>query len=240
MSGWFGLLGSGEFEGWSTVVDRWLLERATGDGRVIVLATASAPEGDAMFDGWSRKGLDHYRKAGLHAEALPVRDRVDATDVALISAVDGASMVFFSGGNPAYLARTLVDTPLWAAIGRGLDRGMAYGGCSAGMACLGGTTPDSTVDDLSAELWQPGLAVFPRVWFGPHWNMLDRYTPGLEEHVISSVPEGDLLIGVDEKTALVGDGHSWEVMGVGKVHLYSGTTIVGHAAGSQFVADAFA
>src|SRR5439155_5875898 len=31
----FGLLGSGEFLPWSEEVDRWLLERATGDGRVL-------------------------------------------------------------------------------------------------------------------------------------------------------------------------------------------------------------
>ena len=38
----FGLLGSGEFEPWNDEVDRWLLDRATGDGSVLILPTACA------------------------------------------------------------------------------------------------------------------------------------------------------------------------------------------------------
>ena len=52
MSGWFGLLGSGEFQPWSGEVDEWVLSRVTGDGRVLVLPTASAPEGDEVFSRW--------------------------------------------------------------------------------------------------------------------------------------------------------------------------------------------
>lgn len=40
------LLGPGEFEPWAVGVDRWVLARArTGDPRVLILPTASAPEG---------------------------------------------------------------------------------------------------------------------------------------------------------------------------------------------------
>lgn len=240
MSGWFGLLGSGEFEPWSAPVDQWLLERATGDGRVLVLPTASAPEGDATFDGWSQRGVDHYERAGIPVELLQVRDRVDAEDAAYVAAVGGASMVFFSGGNPAYLAGTLAGTSLWTAITRGLDRGMAYAGCSAGMACLGPVAPDSTVDELSDKLWQRGLGLFPRTRLGPHWDMLDRYAPGLVDHFVVSMPEGELLIGVDEKTAIVGDGRAWDVIGQGQAHVYDGPSRVTHHAGASFGCDLLA
>ena len=237
MSGWFGLLGSGEFERWSVAVDEWLLTRATGDGLVLVLPTASAPEGDSTFDDWADRGSSHYARAGIPAEVLPVHDRVDAQDAVYSTMVERASMVFFSGGNPAYLARTLTGTSLWSAILQGLDRGMAYAGCSAGMACLGRTAPDSTVNELSGQMWQSGLGLFPRAWLGPHWDMLDRYAPGLVDHVVSSVPRGEFLVGVDENTAIVGDGRAWDVIGQGRVHIYEGSVSASHADGSAFRCD---
>src|SRR5439155_11002014 len=72
------LLGSGEFEPWTEEVDRWLLERATGDGSVLVLPTASAPEGDPIFDGWANLGLDHYAQLGIPAQVVPLKTREDA------------------------------------------------------------------------------------------------------------------------------------------------------------------
>jgi cyanophycinase len=237
MSGWFGLLGSGEFEDWSAQVDQWLLDRATGDGRILVVPTASAPEGEDVFEDWAERGAAHYTRLGMPVTILPVRDRVDADDMQFASMVVDASMVFFSGGNPAYLAQTLRDTALWVAINRGLDRGMAYAGCSAGMACLGTKAPDSTVDELSDELWQLGLSLFPHGWLGPHWDMLDRYVEGLIDHIVATVPVGDVLVGVDENTAMVGDGRSWEVLGRGQVHVYEGESRVAHPAGQKFACD---
>ena len=31
-----------------------------GDGSVVIIPAASAPEGHDVFDDWARKGLDHY------------------------------------------------------------------------------------------------------------------------------------------------------------------------------------
>jgi len=61
-------MGSGEFEPWSAEMDRQVLDRANGDGRVLILPTASAKEGDEVFDGWAAKGLAHYSSLGIPAE----------------------------------------------------------------------------------------------------------------------------------------------------------------------------
>lgn len=222
MRGWFALLGSGEFQPWSHEVDSWLLDRVTGDGRVLIVPTASAPEGDEVFGAWALRGLDHYSGSSATAEVLDVRDRTDADDRALAERVVGASVVYFSGGNPAYLAAALSGTALWRAVIDGLDRGMGYLGCSAGMACLGRKAPDSSVNDFSPDLWRQGLGLFPRAWLGPHWDMLDRFAPGLVEHMMRTVPSDDLLVGVDEQTALVGDGGHWQVIGRGAIHVRVG------------------
>ena len=230
----FALLGSGEFLPWTSEVDAWVLERATGEG-VLILPTASAPEGDRVFDRWGRMGLDHYQAAGVPAEVVPLKTRDDAMNADLAAKVDGAAVVYFSGGNPAFLAATLMDSPFWEAVLRGLDRGMAYAGCSAGIACLGEVAPDSTSNDpTSAHFWRPGLGLFPKTYFGPHWDALDVYVPGLRQTIIASIPSDSRLLAIDEDTAVVGDGTEWTVIGAGQAALLDAGEWSEHPTGSSF------
>lgn len=230
-----GLLGSGEFLPWACETDRALLDRAgTGDGRVLVLPTASAPEGLEVFERWAAMGLAHYQAMGVAVEVVPIRTREDAEDPAYVARLSEASLVVCSGGNPAYLSATLAGSAFWAALLQGLERGLAYGGCSAGVQCLGERALDSEVRPFGPEVWKPGLGLFRGVWFGPHWNVLDRYVPGLSEFVVSSVPPGELLLAIDEMTAVVGDGEHWEVMGSGAAHVWSDDAWTDHPPGARF------
>ena len=71
MAGRYGLLGSGEFLPWAEPVDRWMASGGGGrGGRVLVVPTASAPEGDEVFWRWGSKGLSHYRKLGLETAVV--------------------------------------------------------------------------------------------------------------------------------------------------------------------------
>jgi cyanophycinase len=215
---WWSLLGSGEFQPWSEPVDRRLLEEADGDGRVLVLPTASAPEGKDVFERWGSLGLAHFSRIDVAAEVLDVKTREDSDDPRLVEKLEGASAVYFSGGNPAYLAATLADSDLLEAMLKQLERGMAYAGCSAGVACLNELTFDSDTTDMG-EVWKPGLSLVPRTMFAPHWDMVDSWIPGAADFILSSVPEGHTFIGLDEDTAMVGTGETWEVMGRSGVHI---------------------
>jgi cyanophycinase len=215
-------------------VDRWALERANGDGRVLILPTASAREGDEVFDGWGRQGLDHYARLGIAAEVVPLRTRADAELPELAARIDGASAVFFSGGNPAYLAAVLAGTPFWAALSKALLNGLVYLGCSAGMACLSPLTPDSEVEPAGEGVWRPGLGVFPDTVLAPHWDALDSFQDGLTDLVLGSRLPGQVLVGLDEQTALVGDRRSWRVLGRGAVHLLDDAGWTHVPAGSEF------
>ena len=199
---------------------------------MLVLPTASAPEGDEVFSGWATSGLEHFTTTGVPAEVLDVRDRTDADDVALADRVVGASVVYFSGGNPVHLAKTLAETALWRAVLSGLDRGMGYIGCSAGMACLGRKAPDSTVDEFSDPTCGSRVSVCS---LGPGSGRTGTCwttsLPGLVDHLTQTVPADDLLVGVDEQTALVGDGEQWQVVGRGGVHVRHGQEWSRHGAG---------
>jgi cyanophycinase-like exopeptidase len=227
----FALLGSGEFDPWSAVVDRWLLERATGDGRVLVIPTASAAEGDDVFDMWAGKGLSHYQGLGISAEVVPLHTRADADRPELAAMLQGASVAYFSGGNPAYLAAVLRDSSFWGTLTVERARGMAYAGCSAGVACLGDLAPDSASGSFDQDTWKPGLSVFPGIWFGPHWDALDSFVPGLVDFIVASVPAGETLLGIDEETALLGHDVEWTVAGNAGVHRYLNGTWWHHGPG---------
>ena len=235
----FALLGSGEFLPWTTEVDDWLFAEGAGSGEgVLILPTASAPEGDAVFNRWGKMGLDHYAAAGIPAEVVPLKNRDDAMNTDLAAKVENAAVVYFSGGNPAFLAATLAGTPFWSAVLRGLDRGMAYAGCSAGIACLGEVAPDSTSNDpTSAHFWRVGLGLFPKMYFGPHWDALDVYVPGLRQTIIASIPADSRLLAVDEDTAVVGDGNEWRVIGAGKGALLVNGEWSEYASGESFTAE---
>jgi cyanophycinase len=229
----YALLGAGEFEPWHADVDRWLLERSDGDGSVLISPAAAAPEGDEMFDSWANKGLAHYARLGIPARVLPLKTRKDASRDDVVAMVDDVSVVFFSGGNPWYLATILTGTPLWERLSARLFDGLAYAGCSAGVACLTETTYDSTAQDFE-QVFRPGLGYVRNALFAPHWDIVESWIPGAQAHITAAAPPDGVLVGLDEDTAMVGDGAAWTVHGRQGVHVYRVGSWTDHAAGESF------
>lgn len=231
----FAFLGSGEFEPWSEPVDRWVLERSDGDGRTLILPTASAPEGDDAFDAWGAKGIEHYERLGMTAEVVPIKTREDADRPEFVALVEGASAVYFSGGNPYHLATALQGSAFCRAMYGRLDDGLGFVGCSAGVACLTETTYDTAAEDLTSdEIWKPGLGYVRRALFALHWDVVDTWFPGAQAFIASSVGPGRTLVAIDEDTAMVGDGRSWRVLGRSGLHVLSDGAWTNHPAGARF------
>jgi cyanophycinase len=230
----YAFLGAGEFEPWSEVVDRWVLERADGDGRVLILPTASAPEGDEVFDEWAGKGLAHYGLLGIPAEVLPMKTREDAERAELVERVREASVVYFSGGNPYHLASVLRGSAFCRAMVDRLEDGLGFVGCSAGVACLTEVTYDTAGDLLSREVWKPGLSYVRRLLFAPHWDTVEQWFPGAQAFIVASLEPGQTLVAIDEDTAMVGDGGRWDVLGRAAVHVHRDGAWVDHHAGEGF------
>jgi cyanophycinase-like exopeptidase len=115
-----------------------------------------------------------------------------------------------------------------------MARGLAYAGCSAGISCLGELTGDSAATPRSERILRPGLRAFPGTHLGPHWDVIDRFAPGLKAFIISRVGPKERLVGVDNDTGLVGDGRDWRVMGSGSVHVLEEGRWTDHPAGTSF------
>lgn len=219
MSKTFAFLGAGEFEDWHDEVDRWLLERAASGGQVLVVPAASAPEGEEVFQGWASRGCSHYERLGLPVKVVPMKERAHADLPEVVAMLDDASLVFFSGGNPYSLAQCLRGSAFWRRLTERLDDGLAFAGCSAGVAFLTDVTYDTSVNLLSEEVWKPGLGYLPNILFGPHFDTVENWFPGAHDFITGSIREGDDFVGIDESTAMLGDGRRWEVRGKGRVHL---------------------
>jgi cyanophycinase len=208
----FLLMGSGEFEPWSEEVERVAL----GDrpNSVAILPTASAPEGNAVFDRWANMGLEHYAAMGVDVHVVPLKGREDAEREDISSEIGDVGMIFFSGGNPRYLADTIEGTRFWDALNAALDRGAVFAGCSAG-AMVAGHRRD-TRPKVGAT-WVAGLGLVPSGSFGVHWDRM-RFIPGMRGFVMSRA-KGGWFAGIDERTAILGDGEEWRVFGLGTVSL---------------------
>jgi cyanophycinase len=224
----FLLLGSGEFEAWTHDIEAKVLAEATGDGSVLILPTASATEGDAVFDRWAKMGLDHYAEVGVTAEVLPVKVRDDALREDWAARAEHASLIYFSGGKPQHLAGVLRDSPLLVAILGAMDRGAVWAGCSAGAMVVSRARQENR-----GSSWIFGLGLVQDVSFGVHWDRAAKI-PGLAWWMTSRVPEGSWFVGIDERTGIVGDGTTWEVFGRREVEVRGPDARATYRAGDRF------
>jgi cyanophycinase len=228
------LLGSGEFEPWADEGERLLLSLATGDGSVAVLPLASAPEGETYAD-WAHKGLTHFEELGIPARVVEVKERGDAFKEELIGELERVSVIFFSGGNPAFLADAVTGTPLGELMLATLDRGAALAGCSAGACLFGEASPESVTDRIEEDTWVAGMRILPGVWVVPHWDALgDR----VREYFLSRIPPSGVTLGIDERTMLIRGPERWVVFGDGSILVRAADEELRLRAGEELPPDA--
>ena len=200
------LVGSGEFLPAMEAVDAALL-----DGRpskAVFLPTAAGLEGPDRVDYWIRLGTEHYRRLGVEPVPLRVVDRAGADDPENTAPFAGAGIIYLSGGNPAYLADTLRDTVVLDAALAAWRAGAALAGCSAGACALTALAFDSR-----DGAFRPGLAVVPEFVVLPHFDQIERWTPGIVDRSLAGLEPGQILVGIDEETALVSSDAGWHVEG---------------------------
>ena len=209
MSGRIALVGSGEFTPATTRVDLALLDGAPA--RVVFLPTAAAVEGAERIGYWVELGEAHYRLLGVEATALMVLDRATADSAELAAQVKGAGLIYLSGGDPTFLAATLVGSRVGAAIVDAWRSGASVAGCSAGAIALMDEVPDIRRRRDAV----PGLALVHGMRVIPHFDVIEHWMPGVVQEAIERTPAGTRLIGIDEDTGIVGGADAWTVVGRG-------------------------
>lgn len=202
------LVGSGEYLPQMAEVEAGLL--AGRPPRYVQLATAAVPDGPAVVERWHRLGVAQAERLGVEAVIVAVNDRADADDPALAAQVSGAGLVYLSGGHPAFLADTLRDTAVWAAIVAAWQAGAALAGCSAGAMAMTSWVPSLRNPRQGST---PGLGLLPHLRVIPHFDAFAARIPDLVGRFLLPNEPAITVIGVDEETALVGGPNVWTVQG---------------------------
>ncbi len=227
------LVGSGEFLPGMADVDASLLA-STGRGRprVAILPTASWPDGEEVFRRWAAMGVEHFSALGAEVEPVLVRDRFDAADAAHVQAIGEADLIYLSGGQPGHLSGALVGSPVGDALVAAHHRGAILAGCSAGAMALVERHFDFRRRRLFWPIrWRPGLDLVPGTTVIPHY---DAFPEPMSAMLVFQAPRGVTILGIDEDTALVGRDGSWQVMGPGRVTVWSGRHRQRFRAGDAF------
>lgn len=199
-----------------------------GKARIIVFAMASE-EGRT---GGEEKAQD-LRALGAEARNVWVDRRQAMTD-SVARLLDGATGVWFGGGDQVRLADILRGTPTERAIHARYAAGAVIGGTSAGAAVMshvmltgdearpGGARPDSMLAWGTIErenvLVNEGFALLTDAIVDQHFLRRKRYGR-LLSLVIERAPH--LGAGIDESTALVVDPDgTWRVRGASAVVIF--------------------
>ena len=232
MNGPVALVGAGEFTPAMAAIDRGLLA-ATGVSRprVVIIPTASWPDGEDVFKRWGAMGEAHFAALGAEVEQVLVRDRSDADDPACAQAAGEADLVYFSGGKPDHLLATLVGSALWEAILVAHERGAVLAGCSAGAMVLGGHQVEISRKIRFPVHWATSLCVVPTVAVLPHY---DRFPETFAALLALRAPHGSFVLGIDEDTAAVGRDGTFLVEGRSGVTVWQGRDRKRYRAGESF------
>jgi cyanophycinase len=205
------LVGSGEYLAVMADVESALI--AGRPPQYVQIPTAAAPEGARRLQYWLDLGAAQAERLGVEQVPVVVRDRDEAESSELAALIGGAGLVYLSGGNPLFLARTLRGSKVWAAIEAAWREGAALAGCSAGAIALTDWVPAVRAPAGEPE---PGLGVLPWLRVLPHFDRMISWAPDLVTRAAAGAPPGTTVVGIDEDTALVdltGRGRHWQVHG---------------------------
>ena len=224
MNGSLALVGSGEYLSAMASFEKSLLDDGIKNGKrpiYIQIPTAAGKETPDRLEYWKQLGKEQADRLGIDSIFLPIFTREDANNLEYATLIRNSALMYMSGGDPHYLAETLLDTPLWDAIKENWSTGASLAGCSAGAMVLSSHIPNFR---LLKKTPAQGLSLLPEIRVIPHFNKFFKWIPESAAKVLLHVPDNSILIGVDELTAIVkrsGEEH-WVVVGEAMVHVLKG------------------
>ena len=224
MNGSLALVGSGEYLPAMAEFEKSLLEDGIKNGKeniYIQIPTAAAQESTSRIEYWRDLGQKQALAIGAKPLFLPIYTRDDAQNMDFVNQISNGALIYMSGGDPHYLAKTLIDTPIWQAIVKNWQSGASLAGCSAGAMVLSSQIPNFR---LSRAEPTTGLNLIQNIRVIPHFNKFFKWIPESAAKLLMHVPDDSILIGIDELTAIVKRAGSdfWQVYGQAKLHMLKG------------------
>jgi len=201
---------------------RFLRAAATGTRATVVFLPTAAEifPNDETVDAAYRLG----RMATI--ATVPARAQAEAEDAETAAGIAAADVVYLGDGDAGRLVRTLVGTPVGAAIITAYTGGATLIGAGAGAGAFCASVP-ARPDDVPVRpgepffRWFPGFGLIRDVTVLPRYN---RTPPVWLRRLRENAPNSAPLLGIDDVTALVWSGDAWSVTGYGRVTLDDGAT----------------
>ena len=219
-AGAIALVGSGEYSVQMQELETELLHRAISRGKkntFVQIPTASSHEGDGSRKKWKRLGQEQSDRIGSECIYLPIHEREDAFNQEFVEQIQGAGLIYFSGGDPHRVADIYQGSPVWEAIVSQWRSGTSLAGCSAGAMAFG-----AKIMGLRRANHTTGLALLPEIEVIPHYDKMLGWLPDRIASFILPSDSDSVLLGIDENTALVFTD-AWRRYGLGKVHVLRGS-----------------
>jgi cyanophycinase-like exopeptidase len=235
MNGSLALVGSGEYLPQMAEFEKSLIDDGVKNGKkpiYIQIPTAAGRESESRLNHWRDLGAGQAEKIGVESIFLPIYDRDGANNQEYADQIRGSALVYFSGGDPHYLADSLVDTPVWKAVYENYLTGGSIAGCSAGAMVLSSHIPNFRLSKSEPTV---GLNLIPQIRVIPHFDKFFRWIPESAAKILLNIPTDGILIGIDELTALTkrSNLNIWQVSGKAKVHILKGLAEQQLAAGDE-------
>ena len=161
------LVGGEEFRPASVGMDRHILQLTGKDApRVAIIPTAAAYENPQLA---AANGIRHFSGLGADAYGVEVIQRADAENPRMAAQLDGADVIYFTGGSPEHLYSALAGSPLLDAVIAANNAGVILAGSSAGAMVLGAVMRRPS----SGSPVSPALNVVRNVMTLPHHERSD-------------------------------------------------------------------
>ena len=205
------------------IYERFVALAGGPEAPIVVIPTAGS--GETYGDFWP--GLQRLRDAGaVNLKVLHTRDPQEADREEFVAPLRQARGVWFSGGRQWRLVDAYRGTQTLTEIRGVLERGGVIGGSSAGATIQGSylVRGDSSTNTIMMGDHTEGFGFLANVGIDQHLLQRNRHFDLVE--VIEAHPEL-LGIGLDEDTAIVVRGDTFEVIGNGYVAIYDSTNVVG-------------
>ena len=193
-------------------MDRHLLQSTGKDApRVAIIPTAAAYENPQLA---ASNGIRHFSGLGADAYSVDVVQRADAENPRIAAQLDGADVIYFTGGSPEHLHMVLAGSPLLDAVVAANAAGTIWAGSSAGAMVLGAVMRRPS----SGSPVSPALNIVPNVMTLPHHERSDP------EAVLSQLAgreyTGLTVLGIDGGSGVLLEPGGATALGSGNVTVY--------------------
>jgi cyanophycinase len=189
----------------------------------ILVATLASSVADEVWLDYQKA----FRDLGVaDVEHMDIPDRDSAFDKAHIDALNGASMIFFTGGDQLEITTRMGGTELCDSVQAIFHHGLGIAGTSAGASVMSetmlvGADGDSAKSSLAYRM-APGLGFLRNVVIDQHFAQRGRIG-----RLLSAVARNPRMlgIGIDENTAIVVKATQVEVVGQNSVYVVDGRAV---------------